>query len=168
MPTRKEPWRETFDHAAKTGLRVSIIGHGGELLAIANWQAGLVEYWEVIGGKRWHEYVLQADLPRVLEWFKKGTDEAPPITYQGLGRCCGKDQIVTVSLVKVAAPGNVWLVAGGQSPSEAFPVVLRPQLTEPERLETLALLKAAVECLGCKHYKGGRVALLVSASQKLA
>lgn len=111
------PWSCHFHQAAELGCKVSIIDHTGACLAIANWGPAMADHWPAIRGHRWHEYVNPTDLPRLLRWFRAGSGELPPIIYEGLGRCDGLDQPVLVCLVKVAVPGDVWLVVGNQRPA---------------------------------------------------
>lgn len=115
------PWEPEFRNAASLGCKVSIVAPDGTCLAIANWQAALVEHWPAIEGKRWHEYISPQDLHRLLAWFAPGTDDLPPIIYEGLGRVDGKDQPVLVCLVKTWLPCGVWLVIGDQRPARAVP-----------------------------------------------
>lgn len=105
-----ELWQAPFNEASACGYRVAVCDSGGHMLACSNLEGHVVAGGPRLLGSGWHEFVHEADLPAVLDYFRNG-QSGDTVSYRQLCQIDGRPVMADITILKVWA-GSAWLVYG--------------------------------------------------------
>ena len=103
-------WLAPFNEAIALGYRVAVCDVAGRMLACGNLDGHVVAGECRLMGAGWHEFVHEADLPAVLDYFRNG-QSGDTVSYRQLCQIDGRPVMADITILKVWA-GSAWLVYG--------------------------------------------------------